>query len=294
MRRLIEPIVMPLLRFATRSYVPGPEVGDAMALARHARDEHSLAATFCYWNDGKEEPRVVADRYLCALDAIHAAGMDAILAVKIPALWDRADLAALVVERARDYAIPVVFDSHAPAQTDTTLEVVERVGGQGVGLAIPGRWRRSAGDVERAIALGARVRVVRGQWPDPDEPNTDQRAGYLDIVDRLAGRASFVGVASHNVTITREALRRLKATDTPCEHELVFPLPISPTLTVAAAQQVSSRLYVPFGAAWLPYSVSRAFQDPRIFLWLARDLALGRRTLSVPRPRAGGSSQAAR
>lgn len=280
MRRLIEPVALPLLRFATRSYIPGPELSDAMELAAVAA-ARGLDITIGYWNDGKEDPRRVADLYLATLDAIAAAGPGGCVAVKIPSLLDSIELSAEIAARARALGVRIVFDSHAPAQTDTTFRVLEAIGAEGVGMAIPGRWRRSAEDADRAVALGVDIRVVKGQWPDPDDPRRDMREGFLSIVERIAGKARHVGVATHDAPLARDSFARLGDAKTPCEQELVYPLPVGPALSEARAAGLKSRLYIPFGSAWLPYSVSRALQNPRIVLWLLRDLATNRR-FSLP------------
>ena len=271
MRKLIVKAAMPVIRYATRSYITGPHLDDAVALANQA-GQSGLGATICYWNDGTEQPRDVADKYVRILDRMHAERMDGYLALKVPALWDDVDLASEVIDHARTLGIKVMLDAHAPEQADAVLAVLERVGPDRVGLAIPGRWRRSLRDVERAIDLGVSVRVVKGQWPDPQEPDMDLREGYLRIIDRLAGRAAHVGVATHDPDLAADAFARLKAAQTSCEQELVFPLPMAKALEVAQIAGVSTRLYVPYGSAWLPYSISRALKDPSVIAYLVRDL----------------------
>lgn len=277
MRSLIEPVVIPIVEFAARSYTAGSRIEDAIGLAMAMRDL-GYASTLCYWNGSGEDPDVVHDHYAALLDRIRDTRLDSYLAVKIPALWERYDLTARIVERGRAQGTRIVFDSHAPAQADTTFAFLDRLGGEGLGCAIPGRWRRSPDDAERAAATGAGIRVVKGQWVDPDAPDIDLRRGYLDVVDRLtASGCSAVGVATHDPVLAREAIRRLTDAGTPCEQELVFPLPIDAARAEAARAGLPSRIYIPFGKSWLPYSLSRAARRPIIFYWLLRDLVLNKR-----------------
>ena len=109
MRSLLAPVAMPILRFATRSYITGPETADAMRVAKAAGNQ-GLTSTICYWNDGKEDPAGVS-RPLSAVVGSHGtARVAAELAVKIPALWNWRDLIAKVVERARQLGRRVVFE----------------------------------------------------------------------------------------------------------------------------------------------------------------------------------------
>jgi proline dehydrogenase len=267
---------MPVLGYAARKYVAGNALGDAVDLAKRAAAQ-GLSCTMCYWNDGSEDPEVVAAEYGSILDYLGQSSLDGALAAKIPALWERDEQVAGVVALARSKRVPVIFDAHAPEQSDATLRFLERHGGDGLGLAIPGRWRRSLRDADRAIELGARVRVVKGEWVDPEEPGMDLREGYLRVIRRLAGRARFVGVATHDAVLAAQAMQILAEAGTPFEQEFVFPLPIAAARREGERFGVGARLYIPYGEAWLPYSIKRAFRNPQVFYWLTRDLLVGKK-----------------
>jgi proline dehydrogenase len=72
--------------------------------------------------------------------------------------------------------------------------------------------------------------------------------------------------------LAREALRRLRATGTTSELELLFGLPLRRTIPVAKETGVPLRIYVPYGHAWLPYAIGQVKKNPRISLWIIRDL----------------------
>jgi proline dehydrogenase len=290
MKKFVEAAAMPLIRYASRSYVAGENAASAARLAETA-SQHGFSSTLCYWNDGREAPDLVARRYHEAIDTIDKAQLDSYLALKIPALWDNFDLAAEIVAHARACRVTVVLDSHAPEQADANFAFIEKVGPDGMGCAIPGRWQRSAADAERAIALGIQVRVVKGQWVDPQQPDIDLRAGYLALIDQLAGRATHVGVATHDGWLARQAFDRLRAAQTSCEQELVYPDPTNNAVDVAVDADIPSRLYIPFGTAWLPYSVSRAARKPEVLLWLVKDLFTSNR-FQMPTRRSSSDGRA--
>lgn len=271
MRHLLEPIALPVIRYATRSYVAGESAADAGRLATEAKTK-GFSCTLCYWNDGKEDPEVVASRYRDAVGTIAALGLDGSLAVKTPALWDRAELAASVVRYARERSVRVMFDSHAPGQSDDIFRTIDLCGPDGVGVALPGRWKRSRADAERAISTGLDIRIVKGQWADEPDAGIGIEEGYLELAQLIAGRARHVGVATHTPSLSEAAIRLLQQAGTPCEQELIYPDPTTKAIEVADRLNVPSRLYIPFGSAWLPYSISRAFNKPEVLAWLVRDV----------------------
>ena len=257
---------------ASAAYVAGPELQNAIA----AIDKFSIqgaTSTIGYWDSGEEAPRTVADTYLAALNAIEQTGSNSYLSIKAPALGLSSSLVKEVVERSRKADIGIHFDSLGHDIVDRTFELIGDAAQSSsrVGCTLPGRWHRSAADVETIIDLGVRVRVVKGQWADPNYPNIDLRAGYLATIDRLAGRAKHVAVATHDPLLATEALGRLQAAGTSCELELLFGLPMNAVRKVAAKAGVKVRVYIPYGESYLPYALSQVRKKPQILWWVMRD-----------------------
>ncbi len=275
-QRLVESVVMSVLGFAARKYVAGTSLADAAQLAAKASAK-GLNCTLCYWNDGSEDPAIVAENYASIIELLACNDPAGALAVKLPALWENEGRIGQIVALARRKGVQVIFDAHAPDQAEAVLRCLERHGGEGLGIAIPGRWRRSLEDADRAVALGARIRVVKGEWPDPGNPGIDLHEGYLNVIRRLAGKARFVGVATHDVALSAQAMQILADAGTPFEQEFIFPLPISAALREGTRHGAGARVYIAYGEAWLPYSMKRAFRNPKTFYWLVRDLLLGKR-----------------
>jgi proline dehydrogenase len=121
------------------------------------------------------------------------------------------------------------------------------------------------------VDQGFSVRVVKGQWPDPEAPKHDQRTGYLEVVRRLAGRARHVAVASHDLQTARQALDILLTANTSTSLELLYGLPSRRQIELASSFGVPVRIYVPYGSAYLPYCLAQMKRNPRIAWWLLRD-----------------------
>ena len=277
LRNTLRTYAGPLVRFASRGYIAGPELADAMqACQRYSRQ--GIASTIGYWNDDNDTPQLVARTYSASMDAIAGEGLDCQLSIKAPALKFDQALVAGIVAKGKDSGIGVHFDSLGPQAADRTFELVTRSAQNyaRIGCTLPGRWRRSACDAERVAALGVNVRVVKGQWIDPECPEMDLRQGYLAVIRRLAGRARHVAVATHDPLLAREALSILRASGTPCVMELLLGLPLKAAMQVARDAGVAVRLYIPYGHSWFPYALSQIRKNPRIIGWMMRDTIFGR------------------
>jgi len=267
----------PLGRRATRPYVAGPALPDALRACRRV-GARGLASSLGYWNRDDDGPALVAQTCVAALRGVARERLDASLSIKAAALGMSHEVLAGVLEESRRLAIPVHFDAQRPATVDPTFALIAGTPSDrpALGCTLPARWRRSLTDVEQVLELGLRVRIVKGEESDAPGAEMDPRAGFLALVDRLAGRASHVSVATHDTALAREALRRLRAARTSCELELLFGFPLWRVVSAARAVQVRVRLYVPYGHAWLPYRLSTASERPAVLWWTVRDLLFGR------------------
>ncbi len=276
MHKLLTKPLRLALNVAGRVYVPGHEVGDALAVAQRLAGQH-MACTLGYFHGWKESGQQIADISCSIIDAVARLEPRGYISIKAPAFRYDAAILAAIVASAREQGILAHFDSHEHATADPTLACVRQAVAVGApaGLTVPGRWRRSPADADLACQLGIRVRVVKGEWADPEEPEMDMRQGYLRVIDRLAGRAREVAVATHDPWLARESLKRLQAAGTRCELELLNGLPKRSLLTLARECSVPVRVYIPFGISWRPYALGKVADNPRILWWLVRDSVVG-------------------
>jgi len=284
-----------LIGGAAPLWIGGTDLEDAVKAGRRAV-ARGRAVTFGYFGAEAEAPRAVAVASSAALESLARIpwprgerGVAApYLSIKAPALAFDAELIGALVARAAELGLGSQFDSHSPAEADAVFRVMAAAtpraratppnadGDWGLGCTLPGRWRRSLDDVVRASAAGWRVRLVKGQWPDPQAPGRDARDGVLQLVDRLAGHRHPVAVATHDAPLAREALRRLQRTGTPCELELLRGLPMQAALRVAGELGAPVRLGVPFGAGWVPYAVLQLKKRPGLVKRALADVTRGR------------------
>lgn len=289
----------PVLRRASRAYVPGPQLQDAQ---RWASEQAPPGArlTFGYFNAPDDAPSAVEAACCQAIQALaeparpvkplrdgarperqtwasgargRPLGSAGYCSLKVPALGYQRPALQRLAAVAAAVGQRLHFDSHGPETAEPTLAALEALlpHHPHLGLTLPGRWIRSLDDADWAVERGLRVRVVKGQWPCPQHPETDPRTGFLAVVDRLAGRVPEVAVATHDADLAAQALTRLAARGTACELELLCGLPRRRVMVLARSQGVPVRFYVPFGEAWLPYALHQVLRQPRLWPRLLKD-----------------------
>jgi proline dehydrogenase len=277
LRSALKPVTVPLRNWLTRAYAAGPELADAVRVCRRLSQD-GVSSDVSYWPGDEDSPRSVADTYRAAIRMVAQERLDCAISIKAMVLAFDRQLVAELVSAGREAGVELYFDSRALELADRTFDLVVESARQHsrIGCALPGRWNRSLLDADRAVELGIGVRVVKGQWTDPDHPDIDPREGFLAVVDRLAGRARHVMVATHDASLARAALRRLVDAGTSCELELLFGLPMRAATNVARDLGVRCRVYVPYGHSWVPYALSWVKQNPRVLWWVLTDATFGR------------------
>jgi proline dehydrogenase len=261
-----------LARQAARSYIAGNRIEDALAVARRLA-ERGLSSTVGFWDGPADSAAAVLAAYQAGISALAAARLDSYLSIKLPSLGYSTEMLADLARQAAPSGVQIHFDALGPETVDRTWTTLAESlpDGNSFGCTLPGRWRRSPADAEWAVTHGLAVRVVKGQWPDPDAPQLDPRAGYLEVVRRLAGRARRVAVASHDLATARCAMEILLKAGTPVTLELLYGLPSRRQIELARELGVPVRVYIPYGSAYLPYALAQMKRDPRIAWWLLRD-----------------------
>jgi len=265
--------LMPLIRRAARPYLGGEDIADALCVAERLAED-GFAVSLSYWDRGHEPLEKIEAIAIAALSAMASAGAPGYLALKPPALRFSKDAARRIAAVAAPLGLRLHFDSHGSdvvERSNTMLEVMlEEMGPAQLGTTLPGRLTRSRQDAEWVIDRGLNVRVVKGAWPDPSCPGEDLGAGFLDIIDRLAGRARYVAVATHDLKVGHAAIAKLQAAGTPCEIEVLLGMPAKPLLDWAKANGVRVRIYVPYGFGFIVNAVGVLRRNPHLLLAITK------------------------
>ena len=261
-------------------HVCGMDLSDAMAVA-HQEAANGRQVSVGFWSQPSDRPAAIAAEYSKSIDAIADSLPGASISIKADQLGFDSKLLFPVFRRAAERKVPVHFDSqHYDTATRalTMLEAARDLGTE-VSASLSSRWRRSMDDVGRLMALNVGIRIVKGQGGDPTDPKIDPRQSFAALVAQCAGRASHVGVATHDKRVAGPALDALKAAGTPCALEQLVSLPRLDAL--ATRRGLPVQVYVAYGRFGLPYALAEVRRRPAIAGWILRDLAgrlLGNRT----------------
>ena len=233
--------------------------------------------TLGYWNSATDSPQEVVAAYQEAINAIRDNNLSSSLSIKAWAFNHDKDFYKHLVRHAHNLNVSLHHDSHLVDSADAIFNMILdglSLSGNQVGCTLPARWKRSVNDTQFATEHGLNVRVVKGQASDPNYPDIETDAGYIDIIGRLAGKCSIVEVATHNYSLIERSIDILKEKHTQCEIQLLYGLPVGHILPFVEEKQVPVRIYVPYGNGWLMYVLSSIIRNPRVIYYLAKEFML--------------------
>lgn len=275
--------------FLAKRFVAGETIETALDAVR-TLNAAGLAATLDFLGEDVTDPAEATrtrDTYLAMLAAIEASHATTNVSVKLTALGLLVDEALCVnyltdiVERAAGLADPFVrIDMEGSALTDTTLRVFETVYAQhrNTGPVIQAYLRRSPGDVERAIALGARVRLCKGAYQEPPEIALQDmpaiRRAYLQLAEALLARGNYPGIATHDERLI-DAVKRYASGNGigPERFEFQLLYGVRPGLQRRLVRDgYRVRVYVPFGTHWAGYFYRRVTERRENLLFAVRSM----------------------
>ncbi len=266
-------------RFASR-FVAGETVDSALAALRDLNAAR-ISATLDLLGESVRSPqeaRGARDIYLQLLDRIHATGADANVSVKLTqmGLDIGEDLCIenmrAVIGRAKQRGSFVRIDMEGSAYTQRTMDLFVRTFypefGNATGAVVQSYLRRTGADVDTLISLGARVRLCKGAYQEPDDvafpDKRDVDANYVACLERLLDRGNYPGLATHDERIIAHAKAFAKGRGIdPSRFEFQMLYGVRRDLQhELRAAGYNLRVYVPFGSHWYPYLMRRLAERP--------------------------------
>jgi proline dehydrogenase len=266
-------------RSFARRFVAGETVGEAIRAAQ-ALEAQGLTQTLDLLGEsvGSEAAAHAAtDAYLAMMPAIVAADIGRNISIKLTQLGldlDRdlcvANLRAILA-RARDDGFFVRIDMENSPYTEVTLDIFEQVWREGltnVGVVLQSALKRSEDDLPRMLALGARVRLVKGAYVEPPsiayQLKRDVDEAYVRLMEALMPAGTFPAIATHDpdmIDATKTFARAQGITPDRFEFQMLYGVRRDLQASLRAEGYLV-RVYVPFGREWFPYFMRRLGERP--------------------------------
>ena len=262
-----------------RRFVAGETIAEAIDAAR-AIEAQGVTTTLDLLGESVHSlagALEATSAYVEVIGAVERSGITRNISIKLTQLGLDVDRATTVdnLRRLLDSSGAAGFfvriDMEGSAYTEATLEVFETVWEMGyrqVGAVIQSYLRRSERDVRRLIALGARVRLVKGAYREPRtvalQQKTDVDAAFVELMRLLLAEGTFPAIATHDpamIDATRTFATANRIGADRFEFQMLYG--IRRDLQAALVRQgYGMRVYVPFGRDWFPYFMRRLGERP--------------------------------
>jgi len=276
-------------RSFARRFIAGETTAEAIAAAR-ALESRGLSQTLDYLGESVSSA-AAADKatreYLAVIRDIVAAGIGRNISLKLTQLGldlDRVttlDNFRRILEPATTHGFFVRIDMENSPYTEVTLDVFETLWGLGyrnLGVVLQSALHRTEADLTRVLALGARVRLVKGAYKEPAsvayQRKADVDAAYLRLMEALLRSDTFPALATHDPEIIDRA-KSFVAHEGIAKDRFEFQMLYGVRRDLQAslvAEGYGVRVYIPFGGQWFPYFMRRLGERPANVSFVLRSL----------------------
>jgi proline dehydrogenase len=188
--------------------------------------------------------------------------------------WDEGFLRANVtriLDAARAHGIFVRFDMEGTPHTQRTLDFFRSLWDAGytnIGVVLHSYLYRTEHDAQQANMLGARVRLCKGAYREPERyafpDKKDVDDNFVRVMQLLLSEGNYPGIATHDEAMIEATKRYSSEKDLPAsgwEFQMLYGVRRD-LQNQLIGEGYNLRVYVPFGEAWYPYLMRRLAERP--------------------------------
>ena len=269
-----------LVERVAKPYIAGETADDAMRVAS-SLNQQGFRTTMDLLGEHverMEQARHAVDTYVSLLESIHRQGLDSTVSLKLTQFGLKLNpdecflLVESVIQRAAELNNYVRIDMEDSSCTSGTIEMFRRLRQihSNVGVAIQAYLRRTEDDISALENLKPNIRLCKGVYVESASVAFREMSlinkNYLSILERLLRAGCYVGIATHDDLIVKEAQRMIRQLKVPpASYEFQMLLGVSESLRNRIRMDGHPlRIYIPFGSEWYAYSVRRLRENPRI------------------------------
>ncbi len=269
-----------LARGIASRFVAGETVEDAVRAGRALNAEGTTVSLDLLGESVRsaDETRTARDQVIDAIEALVDGGIDGNVSIKPTQLG--LDIAfdlclenmRAVLRRAEEPGVFIRMDMEGSDYTEPTLRLfldhLQPEFGDLTGVVIQSYLHRSAADIERLVGAGARVRLCKGAYAEPEtiayQTRQEVRRSFIGLMERLLKDGNYPAIATHDPALIEHAERFVErhgiAVDR-FEFQMLYGVRRDLQQRLRA-RGYRVRVYVPFGDAWYPYLMRRLAERP--------------------------------
>jgi proline dehydrogenase len=274
---------LPQYRFvkrATKRFMPGEALGDALSEARTIEDSGATTTTTLLGENLASEAAAegVVEHYLGALDEIKTKGLSTEISIKPTQLG--LDFGARSTHARFDRLVSatdslVWIDMESSEYVDATLDLFKaaRAKHDNVGLCIQSYLHRTKGDLDDLLPLDPSIRLVKGAYNEPASVAFPRKEDVDQNFRRLTStmlRAKANGgqgrpvIGTHDTRMIGEASRmayELELDKDAYEIAMLYGIARDEQERLVRDGR-SLRVLVSYGSAWFPWYMRRLAERP--------------------------------
>jgi proline dehydrogenase len=277
-----------LSRSVARRWVAGETLEDAIAAARTLNASGFPVSLDLLGENVLDKDGAIraADTYVAMFDRIATENLDGNISLKLtqlgldldPALCEY--LVARIADSAARHRNFLRIDMEGSPYTQRTVDLCKRVRVKtdAVGTVIQSYLRRSEQDVRDLIAVGCRIRLVKGAYKEPAEiafpAKADVDANFVNLMKILLPSGIYHGIATHDprmIDATKDFASSNGIGKGKFEFQMLYGI-----RTDLQRQLIGEgyrlRVYIPFGTDWYPYFMRRLAERPANLTFFLRNL----------------------
>ncbi|GEN36689.1 proline dehydrogenase [Aneurinibacillus danicus] len=264
------------LRFGANRFVAGETIREAIQKVQNL-NEKGLVCTLDHLGEfvfSREEAIESADYCVKTLDAIHQAGVNSNLSLKLTQIGLDIDIDLCrsnmrrILDTAKKYGNFVRIDMEDYGHCQQTLDLLEelRRDYDNVGTVIQAYLYRTEKDIEKM--KGVSLRLVKGAYKEspevayPDKKDVDEN--YKKIIKMHLLSGSYTAIASHDdqiIEYTKRLVEEYKIPRDQFEFQMLYGIRTQAQVELAR-QGYTMRVYVPYGNDWYGYFMRRLAERP--------------------------------
>jgi len=271
----------PIVGYFAKAYIAGQQLSDAVRVTKDLNRQGAMATIDILGEFIKtlDEAAGFRDGCIDVLETIAREKLDANLSLKPTQMGLQLDKQQAfanirqIVAKAAELGNFVRIDMEDIPCTDDTLEFYRRLREEfsgHVGVVLQAYLRRTPADIDALADAPMNFRLCKGIYNEPRRASWKDMAiindSFVYCLEKMFRHQAYVGIATHDPKMVFHAERLVREFGLKREqYEFQMLLGVDPELrSIILEQGHRLRVYVPFGASWLPYSKRRLKENPTI------------------------------